>query len=96
MENSIGDEESRKDIDRVVHVSQKNNGGKSQREEQENIADDFIFPKNKSQKKWQAGMSGEKQIISRENAIKNFFVKKNRIYYDVSWEWTDMCDTYKD
>ena len=35
-------------------------------------------------------MSGKEKIVAGEDSMKDFFIKKNRIYHSMDGKWTDV------
>lgn len=67
MENTIGDEVRREDIDGIMQMTQKNAGPENSGEDKKKVSEPAMLPENERKKKWDAGMSREEEIaVERE------------------------------
>jgi hypothetical protein len=62
--NAVGDEKCREHINSVMHMREQDDDSKHKRKENENIAESFVFPKNKSEEERHARVPRKKQITA--------------------------------
>ena len=92
MEDAIGDEKGGENIDSVMQMSEQNYDGKKSSDENKNLAQNFILPKNKSQEKRQTGMTREEKTSAKKIVAD----KTRRINNDGRWKRADMSHAYED